>query len=105
MAHECGLCMRSVAALTLALGVIPCVAALATRRFAKSMDRKSKCIFAWYAFDALVHFIIESSFLYHSLFNHGAKNGSGPFAEICTARRARAMPATREWKGAGDGTR
>ncbi|KAG2185460.1 hypothetical protein INT44_002251 [Umbelopsis vinacea] len=46
---------------------------------ARSVDRY---IFIWLAFDALIHFIFEGSFLYYSTFGRTVFRGSGPFAEL-----------------------
>lgn len=47
---------------------------------ARSVDRY---IFVWLGFDALIHFIFEGSFLYHSTFGRAVFRESGPFAELC----------------------
>ncbi|CAM0140018.1 hypothetical protein VKS41_007309 [Umbelopsis sp. WA50703] len=46
---------------------------------ARSVDRY---IFIWLGFDALIHFIFEGSFLYHSTFGRAVFRESGPFAEL-----------------------
>lgn len=40
--------------------------------------------FTLQAFDALIHFIFEGSFLYLSTFGREVNTSVGPFAEMCT---------------------
>jgi hypothetical protein len=47
---------------------------------ARAVDRN---IFIWLCFDALIHFIFEGSFLWHSTFGRTVFRGTGPFAELC----------------------
>lgn len=54
--------------------------ALLLSKSARAVDRY---IFIWLAFDALIHFIFEGSFLYYSTFGRTVFRGSGPFAELC----------------------
>lgn len=51
---------------------------------ARSVDRY---IFIWLGFDALIHFIFEGSFLYHSTFGRAVFRESGPFAELCKTNK------------------
>ncbi|KAG0172850.1 hypothetical protein DFQ28_009814 [Apophysomyces sp. BC1034] len=46
---------------------------------ASKIDRLT---FIWFAFDALTHFIIEGSFLYHSTFGRTVLTGTGLFADM-----------------------
>jgi hypothetical protein len=54
--------------------------ALLLPKSARAVDRN---IFIWLCFDALIHFIFEGSFLWHSTFGRTVFRASGPFAELC----------------------
>lgn len=54
--------------------------ALLLPKSARAVDRN---IFIWLCFDALIHFIFEGSFLWHSTFGRAVFRASGPFAELC----------------------
>ncbi|GAB5593710.1 hypothetical protein Unana1_08610 [Umbelopsis nana] len=53
--------------------------ALLLPKSARAVDRN---IFIWLCFDALIHFIFEGSFLWHSTFGRTVFRGTGPFAEL-----------------------
>lgn len=44
------------------------------------VDRAS---FVWFAFDALTHFILEGSFVYHSVMGRTVNTGTDMFALLC----------------------
>ncbi|KAJ2912115.1 hypothetical protein MD484_g8297, partial [Candolleomyces efflorescens] len=48
----------------------------------KSTRWQDKYIFVWLAFDALIHFIFEGSFLWHSVFGRQVNTDTGVFAEM-----------------------
>lgn len=60
---------------TSVLSLLSTVAILATAYVAsisllpRSASPKTHCLFIWHAFDALIHFILEGSFLYNSFFS------------------------------------
>lgn len=39
--------------------------------------------FVWFTFDALIHFIFEGSFVYHSTFGRTVNTGTDMFALLC----------------------
>ncbi|RXW21504.1 hypothetical protein EST38_g4352 [Candolleomyces aberdarensis] len=43
---------------------------------------QDKYVFVWLAFDALIHFIFEGSFLWHSVLGREVNTGTGMFAEM-----------------------
>ncbi|KAB5595605.1 hypothetical protein CTheo_843 [Ceratobasidium theobromae] len=48
----------------------------------KNASLAERTTFVWLAFDALIHFIFEGSFLYYSTFGRTVNNGTGVFAEM-----------------------
>ncbi|KAF5340614.1 hypothetical protein D9611_007424 [Ephemerocybe angulata] len=48
----------------------------------KSARWQDKYVFIWLAFDALIHFIFEGSFLWLSVFGRTVNTSTGPFAEM-----------------------
>ncbi len=36
------------------------------------------------AFDGIIHYTLEGSFLYYSMFGRQVKTSSGPMAQMCT---------------------
>ncbi|TDL16235.1 Emopamil-binding protein [Rickenella mellea] len=69
----------SLAAVTL-IGV---VASTAAKSFLpKGAKWQDKVTFVWLAFDAMIHFSFEGSFLYLSTFGRQVNTSTGPFAEL-----------------------
>ncbi|KAE9405666.1 Emopamil-binding protein [Gymnopus androsaceus JB14] len=48
----------------------------------KNASAKDRFTFIWLAFDAMIHFSFEGSFLYLSVFGRQVNTSSGPFAEM-----------------------
>ncbi|KAL5482532.1 hypothetical protein ACEPAI_9126 [Sanghuangporus weigelae] len=48
----------------------------------KSARWQDKFAFIWLAFDAMIHFSFEGSFLYLSVFGRSVNTSTGPFAEL-----------------------
>ncbi|KIM56803.1 hypothetical protein SCLCIDRAFT_1220080 [Scleroderma citrinum Foug A] len=48
----------------------------------RSASWKDRLIFVWVAFDAIIHFAVEGSFVYLSTFGRSANTSSGAFAEM-----------------------
>ncbi|KAL5519927.1 hypothetical protein ACEPAG_1587 [Sanghuangporus baumii] len=48
----------------------------------KSARWQDKFTFIWLAFDAMIHFSFEGSFLYLSVFGRSVNTSTGPFAEL-----------------------
>lgn len=49
----------------------------------KNARWQDKTTFIWLAFDAMIHFSFEGSFLYLSTFGRSVNTSIGPFAELC----------------------
>ncbi|KAG8901680.1 hypothetical protein FRB99_005174 [Tulasnella sp. 403] len=60
------------------------VAALIAAKVAlpRTASKTDKITFVWLTFDALIHFILEGSFLYLSTFGKTVATSSGPFASL-----------------------
>ncbi|KAG8989695.1 hypothetical protein FRB94_004167 [Tulasnella sp. JGI-2019a] len=59
------------------------VAVFASRIFLpRTAHATDKFTFIWLAFDALIHFILEGSFLYYSMFGRSVFTSQGPLAEL-----------------------
>ncbi|KAJ4481974.1 Emopamil-binding protein [Lentinula aciculospora] len=48
----------------------------------KNANTKDRFTFIWLAFDAIIHFSFEGSFLYLSVFGRQVNTSTGPFAEM-----------------------
>ncbi|QRV86625.1 emopamil-binding family protein [Ceratobasidium sp. AG-Ba] len=56
--------------------------ATSNRVLKKNATASERVTFVWLAFDALIHFIFEGSFLYYSTFGRTVNAGLGMFAEM-----------------------
>ncbi|QRW00675.1 emopamil-binding family protein [Ceratobasidium sp. AG-Ba] len=56
--------------------------ATSNRVLKKNATASERVTFVWLAFDALIHFIFEGSFLYYSTFGRTVNAGVGMFAEM-----------------------
>ena len=57
--------VESVLAVLFALSLGPTAQLLASRFLPSNVSRKTYLLFVWHAYDALTHFLIEGSYLYH----------------------------------------
>ncbi|KAF9514565.1 hypothetical protein BS47DRAFT_1328764 [Hydnum rufescens UP504] len=69
----------SLAAVVVALGFAIVLSRLVLPKNASPRDRR---VFVWLSFDALIHFFLEGSFLYLSVFGRTVHRSSGAFAEM-----------------------
>lgn len=49
----------------------------------KQSSTVDRATFVWYAFDALTHFILEGSFVWHSILGRTVNSGQDMFAQLC----------------------
>ena len=77
-----------IVSLTSVLSLLSTVAILATaylaslRLLPKSTTIKTRVLFIWHAFDALIHFILEGSYLYNCFFSYTTLNSLDSRASI-----------------------
>ncbi|KAG9018742.1 hypothetical protein FRB90_010048 [Tulasnella sp. 427] len=64
------------------LAILGAAWALSKACLPKHAAATDKFIFVWLAFDALIHFILEGSFIYMSLFGRTVFTSQGPFAAL-----------------------
>lgn len=54
-----------------------------------STSHLDRATFIWFAFDALTHFILEGSFVWHSIAGRTVNTGTDMFAALCKWLRSR----------------
>jgi hypothetical protein len=66
----------TVVALGVVISIIGTAYLLSNALLPTTASTKTRCFFVWHAFDALVHFMLEGSFLYNCFFTYTTTDGT-----------------------------